>query len=401
PHPDGEPVVAAADVRRAAELIRGQVVRTPALASRTLSAITGANVWLKFENLQFTASFKDRGALVRLLSLSPSERQRGVVAVSAGNHAQGVAHHSGRLGIPCTIVMPRHTPNVKVANTEALGARVLLHGEDLAQASARADELAATEGLVFVPPYDDADVIAGQGTVALELLDDVPGLEVVVVPIGGGGLIAGMAVALADAAPRLEIVGVQVDQYASFRDETVRGGATIAEGIAVARPGTITGPIVARLVPEVLTVDDQAIEHAVTLLLEIEKTVVEGAGAAGLAALLTYAERFAGRTVALILSGGNIDARLLASVILRGLIRSGRLSTLHVEVADVPGSLSRLTQVVGDAGGNIVEVAHQRLLAGVSVKTAVVELAVETRDRDHADRIVAALGAAGYRVTVA
>jgi len=393
--------VTAADVRRAADRIAGHVVRTPTLLSRTLSIITGAEVWLKFDNLQFTASFKDRGSLVRLQSLDDGERRRGVIAVSAGNHAQGVAHHAGRLGIPCTIVMPKHTPNVKVANTEALGAHVVLHGDDLAAATMHADELCEAGGLVWVPPVDHPDVIAGQGTVALELIEDVPGLDDIVVPIGGGGLIAGMAVALAEVAPATTIVGVQADRYASLRDGTVQGGATIAEGIAVARLGTLTGPIVRALVSEVLFVTEDEVEQAIALLLEIEKTVVEGAGAAGLAAVLTHPRRFRGRRVGLVLSGGNIDPRVLASVILRSLVRSGRLTTLQVEVADVPGALSRLTQVVGDEGGNIVEVGHQRLLAGLSVKTALVELAVETRDRDHADRLVAALHQAGYRVTIA
>jgi len=393
--------VTAADVRCAADRIAGQVVRTPTLLSRTLSIITGAEVWLKFDNLQFTASFKDRGSLVRLQSLDDGERRRGVIAVSAGNHAQGVAHHAGRLGIPCTIVMPKHTPNVKVANTEALGAHVVLHGDDLAAATMHADELCEAGGLVWVPPFDHPDVIAGQGTVALELIEDVPGLDDIVVPIGGGGLIAGMAVALAEVAPAATIVGVQADRYASLRDGTVQGGATIAEGIAVARLGTLTGPIVRALVSEVLFVTEDEVEQAIALLLEIEKTVVEGAGAAGLAAVLTHPRRFRGRRVGLVLSGGNIDPRVLASVILRSLVRSGRLTTLQVEVADVPGALSRLTQVVGDEGGNIVEVGHQRLLAGLSVKTALVELAVETRDRDHADRLVAALHQAGYRVTIA
>jgi threonine dehydratase len=373
------------------------------MRSETLSLITGANLWLKFENLQYTASFKDRGALYRLLQLTPAERRRGVVAVSAGNHAQGVAYHATRLGIPATIVMPRSTPNVKVASTEALGALVVLHGDDLAAAHAEAEARAERDGLVWVAPFDDVHVIAGQGTVGLELFADVPDLDVVVVPVGGGGLLAGIAVVAAERAPHVELIGVETELYPSMINALhgggdVPGGATIAEGIAVHRSGRITSEIVGALVDDVVAVPEATIEQAVNLLLEIEKTVAEGAGAAGLAAVLATPERFKGRNVGLIVTGGNIDPRLLASVIMRGLVRSGRLSRLSVGVSDAPGSLSRVTAIVAELRGNIVEVSHQRLFSDLSVKNTMLELAVETRDREHADRIVEALEAAGYPV---
>ncbi len=393
-----------ADVTRAAAAIAGDVVRTPTLRSHTLSLITGADIWLKFENLQYTASFKDRGALNRLLHLSPEERARGVVAVSAGNHAQGVAYHATRLGVPAVIVMPRSTPNVKVASTEALGATVVLHGDDLTAAQAEAESLEVRQGLVRVAPYDDAAVIAGAGTVALELFADVSGLDAVVVPVGGGGLLAGMAVAAAELAPDVELIGVETELYPSMINrlrgsiEPVPGGATIAEGIGVATAGRITSQIIGALVDDVVTVPESAIERAVNLLLEIEKTVAEGAGAAGLAAVLADPIRFEHRRVGLVITGGNIDPRMLASVIMRGLVRSGRLSRLSVSVTDVPGTLSTVAAIVGDLRGNIVEVAHQRLFSDLSVKSTMLELAVETRDRDHADRIVEGLEAAGYPV---
>jgi threonine dehydratase len=392
------------DVMEAARAIGGAVVRTPTLYSQTLSSITGADVWLKFENLQYTASFKDRGALNRLLQLTADERRRGVVAVSAGNHAQGVAYHATRLGIPATIVMPRTTPNIKVANTEALGAMVVLVGDDLATAHAEAEVLASRHGLVWVAPFDDRAIIAGQGTVALELFDDVPDLDVVVVPVGGGGLLAGMAIVAAERAPTVELIGVETELYPSManrlhhRSPAVPGGPTIAEGIGVARAGELTSQIVSALVDDVVTVPEPEIEHAINLLLEIEKTVAEGAGAAGLAAVLADPPRFRGRRVALVITGGNIDPRLLASVILRGLVRSGRLCRLSVTVTDVPGSLSRVAAIVAESRGNIVEVAHQRLLADLSAKSTMLELAVETLGRDHADRIVESLEAAGYAV---
>jgi threonine dehydratase len=392
------------DVIAAAAAIAASIVHTPTLHSKTLSAIAGADVWLKFENLQYTASFKDRGALNRLLQLSADERRRGVIAVSAGNHAQGVAYHATRLGIPAMIVMPRTTPNVKVANTEALGAIVVLHGDDLAAAHAEAEVVAARQGLVWVPPFDDPAIIAGQGTVALELFEDAPGLDAVVVPVGGGGLLAGMAVVAAERAPDVELIGVETELYPSMANRlrhlpsTVPGGPTIAEGIGVARAGELTSQIIGALVDDVVTVPEPEIERAINLLLEIEKTVAEGAGAAGLAAVLADPRRFKDRRIGLVITGGNIDPRLLASVILRGLVRSGRLCRLSVTVTDVPGSLSHVAAIVAEARGNIVEVAHQRLLADLSAKSTMLELAVETLGRDHADRIVESLEAAGYAV---
>ncbi|HKA05305.1 MAG TPA: threonine ammonia-lyase [Acidimicrobiales bacterium] len=401
--PTGPLPVTDADVVRAAAALGSDIVRTPTLLSQTLSAITGANLWLKFENLQYTASFKDRGALYRLLQLDPAERQRGVLAVSAGNHAQGVAYHASRLGIPATIVMPRSTPNIKVASTEALGARVVLHGDDLAAAHTEAEALAAGHGLVWIAPFDDIHVIAGQGTVGLELFADVPDLDVVVVPVGGGGLLAGIAVVAAARAPQVELIGVETELYPSMTNVVhgggeVPGGPTIAEGIAVARCGSITTEIVTALVDDVVAVPEATIEQAVNLLLEIEKTVAEGAGAAGLAAVLAAPEHFKGRDVGLIVTGGNIDPRLLASIIMRGLVRSGRLSRLSVRVDDAPGSLGRVAAIVGELRGNIVEVSHQRLFSDLSVKNTMLELAIETRDREHADRIVEALEDAGYPV---
>ena len=396
--------VSADDVRRAAEAIRGSVVRTPTLRSATLSAILGADVWLKFENLQFTSSFKDRGALYRLLQLTEDERRRGVVAMSAGNHAQGVAYHATRLGIPATIVMPRFTPNVKAHGTEALGARVVLYGDDIAEAKLLAHELEQSEGMVFVPPYDDPHIIAGQGTVALELLEDAPDLDVIVVPIGGGGLLAGMAVVARDVRPGIELIGVQSDLYPSMIDEVRHlklpvGGTTIAEGIAVPGAGRLTTPIIAALVDDLVLVTEELIEDAINLLLDIEKTVAEGAGAAALAAVLQEPERFAGRQVGLVITGGNIDPRILASVIMHGLVRSGRLSRIAVAVTDVPGSLAGIATVIGEEGGNIVEVAHQRMFSALSAKSTMIEVAMEARDREHTERIVEALLREGYRVT--
>jgi threonine dehydratase len=401
---DAPDPVSLADVQAAAAGIAGQVVRTPTLHSRTLSALTGAEIWLKFENLQFTSSFKDRGALWRLLQLTPQERAGGVIAMSAGNHAQGVAYHAGRLGIPATIVMPRFTPNVKVAGTEALGARVVLHGDSLAEARARADELAGEQHLVFIPPYDDPFIVAGQGTCGLELADDAPPLDVLLVPVGGGGLLAGIGVVFAARSPATELLGVQTELYPTMvdvlagRSPNGPGGATIAEGIAVTQAGAITSQLIARHTAGVLTVTEDTIEDAVVMLLEIEKTVVEGAGAAGLAAVLEDPPRFRNRRVGIVLSGGNIDPRLLASVLLRGLVRSGRLARLHVGINDVPGQLSAVTRIIGDLGGNIIEVQHQRMFSDLSAKRTVLEVAVETRDRTHIEELVGALRVAGYTV---
>jgi threonine dehydratase len=392
-----------ADVTTAAERIAGHVERTPSAHSRTLSAVLGCQVVVKFENLQFIAAFKERGALNKLLTLSADERARGVVAMSAGNHAQAVAYHATRLGIDATIVMPVATPFVKVQRTQQLGARVVMLGEGIAESEQEACRIAEAEGRVYVHPFDDPAVVAGQGTCALEMLADHPDLDTLVVPVGGGGLLAGMAVAARALRPDIELVGVQVERYPSMvahvhGDTRTSGGATLAEGIAVPRPGALTAQIVDALVDDVITVSEDHVEEAINLVLEIEKVVVEGAGAAGIAALLAHRDRFAGRRVGTVLSGGNIDPRLLASVIMRGLVRNGRLSRLHVELPDVPGALAQVTTIVGEVGANIVEVLHQRVFVDVSAKSASIELTIETIDHDHVRRVVAAREKAGYPV---
>ena len=393
------------DVRAAARALHGAVVETPCLHSRTLSEITGATVVLKFENLQFTASFKERGALVKLLSLSPTERAAGVAAVSAGNHALAVAYHAQRLGIRAVIVMPRTTPNVKVTHTRAFGAEVILHGSSFDEAHAFTLGLAHTRGLALVHPYDDERVIAGQGTVALEMLATHPSLDVLVVPIGGGGLISGVAIAARELRPAIEIVGVEASRFPSMRcaldgKPVACGDSTIAEGIAVKQPGRLTLPIVRTLVDQILLVDEQRIEEAVLLLLEVEKTVVEGAGAAGLAAVLQWPDRFRGRTVGLILSGGNIDLLPLSSIIQRGLVRSGRLVRLHVAVRDVPGALADAARRIGDAEANIVHLHHLRMFTSVPLVFAEVEFVLETRGPEHVREVVQALREAAYEVTL-
>ncbi len=393
------------DVKAAAGVIAGEVVETPCVHSRTLSEITGAEVVLKLETLQYTASFKDRGALVKLKSLTAEERAAGVVAMSAGNHAQAVAYHAQRLGIAATIVMPRDTPQVKAQNTQRFGARVVLEGEIIDEAAARARELAATEGLVLVHPYDDAKIIAGQGTIGLEMLAADPGLEIVVAPIGGGGLIAGIAVAAKALKPDIEIVGVEAALYPSMHQAihgqpAECGGRTIAEGIAVETVGKLTLPIVERLVDDVLLVSEDDLERGVQLLLEIEKTVAEGAGGAALAALLAHRDRFAGRRVGLVISGGNIDMRLLSSVILRGLVRDGRIVRLRIEITDTPGTLARVSKIIGDADANIIEVYHQRAFSGLPAKQADLDVVIETHDAEHVRAIMAALAAAGLDATL-
>jgi len=389
------------DIDAARERIAGQLEATPCLHSRTLSQLTGAHIYIKFENLQFTASFKERGALNRLLQLSAAERSRGVCTMSAGNHGQALAYHAQRLGIPATIVMPRHTPFVKVEHTRAHGARVVLHGDTLDEAFAHACELTAAQRLVLVHPYDDPQVMAGQGTVALEMLAVVPDLEVLVVPIGGGGLIAGVAVAATAARPGIEIVGVQTRSYPSMPaalrgEQAVCGGNTIAEGIAVKSAGVLTRAVISQWVRDIILVSESELERAIALLLTVEKTVAEGAGAAALAALLAQPERFRARRVGLILSGGNIDPRLLASVIMRELVREQRIVTLLIAVADQPGALARVTQIVGELGGNILDVFHRRLLLTVPAKSATLELSFEARDAPHARAIVAAIRVAGF-----
>ena len=389
------------DVRTAAAAIAVAVADTPCLASRTLSAITGAEVYLKFENHQFTASFKERGALFKLLSLTPEQRARGVIAASAGNHAQGVAYHAKRLGIPAVIVMPRYTAAVKVEQTRAFGAEVVLEGALFDDARAHAAELAQQRGLTVVHPYDDEKIIAGQGTIALEMLAAHPELEVLVVPIGGGGLISGMAVAARGLTPGIEIIGAQTERfpsmYGAVKGVTPEFGlTTIADGIAVKGPGRLTLPIVRELVSDILLVDEGDIEQAIVLLLEIEKTVVEGAGAVGLACLLRFRERFAGRKVGLVLSGGNIDLLMLSDIIERGMVRSGRLTRLQVELRDLPGSLAQVTACLAEANANIEEVHHQRAFTHVPVRTAEVDFVLETRGHEHVQLVIEALARAGY-----
>ncbi|WP_421995797.1 threonine ammonia-lyase [Reyranella sp.] len=397
--------VTLADIETAAARIAGAVVHTPCLRSETLSRIAKADVWVKFENLQFTASFKERGALNTLLQLTPEEQKRGVIAMSAGNHAQGVAYHAGRLGIPATIVMPSFTPNTKVEHTRAHGARVVLHGDTLAEAGEEAHRLAAAGQLVFVHPYDDPRIIAGQGTIALEMLRDAPAIDTLVAPVGGGGMIAGCAVAACALKPGLKVIGVETESYSALRqilagEPVTAGGDTIAEGIAVRDIGKLPLAIARALLDRVVSVDEVAIEGAIALLLEVEKTVTEGAGAAGLAALLVHPHHFAGRTIGLVLSGGNIDTRLLASVLLRGLVRDGRIVRLRLMIPDLPGQLARVAGLVGKAGGNIVEVQHQRLFGAVVAKRTELDVTVETRGRDHMRELVAALEAEGFKVRV-
>jgi threonine dehydratase len=392
------------DVQSAAARIAGAVARTPCLRSETLSRIAKADVWVKFENLQFTASFKERGALNTLLQLTPDERKRGVIAMSAGNHAQGVAYHAGRLGIPTTIVMPSFTPNTKVAHTRGHGARVVLSGNTLSEAGVEAHRIADAERLVFVHPYDDPRIIAGQGTMALEMLEDAPEIDTIVVPVGGGGMIAGIAVAAKGLKPDLKMIGVESSGYSAMRqllagEPVTSGGDTIAEGIAVRDIGKLPLEIARALLDRVVSVDEIAIERAISLFIEVEKTVTEGAGATGLAALLAYPELFTGRKVGLVLSGGNIDTRLLASVLLRGLVRDGRIVRLRLMIGDAPGQLARVTTVIGKLGGNIVEVQHQRLF-GVVAKATELDVTVETRDGNHFKELVSALNTEGFTVRV-
>lgn len=397
--------VTLADVQSAGETIARTVVETPTSPSKTLSAMTGVDLCVKFENLQFTGSFKERGARNFLSRLSDDERARGVVAASAGNHAQGVAYHAQQLGIPATIVMPLDTPFTKITNTALHGANVVLEGADYEAALERAQAIEDETGARLVPGFDHPLIIAGQGTVALELLAAAPTIETVVVPVGGGGLISGIAVVVKAMRPDVTVVGVQSEGYPGMlhalgRCPAPSDGPTIAEGIAVTEPGLLTREIVSELVDEIVTVSEERIEEATALFVEIEKSVVEGAGAAPLAAVLQYAELFRGRKTALIASGGNIDARVLTSVLLRGLARSGRLIRLNVEVPDRPGALASITAVVAAARGNIIDLTHRRDLPGVALTSAYLELSIETRDRLHADEVVAAITSAGFRVAL-
>jgi len=392
-----------AAIRRAQEKIADAVAKTPLVAAPTLSEASGCEVWLKLETQHPTGSFKERGALNKLLTLDAEERGAGVVAMSAGNHAQGVAYHARRLGIPATIVMPEGTPFIKIDRTQSLGATVLLKGDSLVAARRAADALARDEGLVPVHPYDDPEVIAGQGTVALEMLADGPDLDTLIVPIGGGGLISGIAVASKALRPDIEIVGVQSALFPSMFDvlhgkpsDISSTSATLAEGIAVKEPGKLTRRIVTALVSDIMLAEDNEIEAAIEHLIDREKLVAEGAGAAGVAALLANPARFRGKRVGIVITGGNIDARLLASVLMRGLVREGCLVRLRSELPDVPGALARLSGVIGAQGGNIVEVHHQRLFQDSSIKRAELDVVIETQNRRHVSAIVAALIDAGF-----
>lgn len=391
------------NVRAAAERIKGSVVHTPTMHSITLSEITGAEVWLKFENLQFTAAYKERGALNALLLLTDEQRAKGVIAASAGNHSQGLSYHGRRLGVPVTIVMPRTTPTVKVMQTEAVGGNVVLEGETFDDAYAHALELEQERGLTFVHPFDDPDVAAGQGSVALEMFADAPELDCIVTPIGGGGLMSGMATVARALKPDMEVIGVQAalypSMYARLKGEDLAcGGDSLAEGISVKAPGEFTSEVIADLVDDILLVNESVLEKAVALLLQIEKTVVEGAGAAGLAAVLANPERFAGKKIGLVLCGGNIDTRLLANVLLRDLAREGRLARLRITLQDRPGALYKVMGVFDDHNVNIIEIYHQRVFTTLPAKGLITDIECEARDRDQLDSLVAALRKTGYTV---
>ncbi|OAN48709.1 threonine ammonia-lyase [Magnetospirillum moscoviense] len=388
-----------AAIQAARAVMAGIVVRTPLVEAAALSELTGARVLLKLENLQATGSFKARGALVRLNALTDPQRRTGVVAMSAGNHAQGVAWHARRLGIPATIVMPEGTPFTKTLRTEALGATVLLSGATLAEAQATAEQLATERGLTLIHPYDDQHVIAGQGSIGAEMLEDCADLDTLIVPVGGGGLLAGIAVAARARKPGITLIGVQAQGFAPLaRPPSVGSGRaqTLAEGIAVKHPGQLTRPIIESMVDDVVAVGEAALEQAVEVMVETEKQVVEGAAAAPLAALLSAPERFQGRTVGLVVSGGNIDNRTLSSLLMRGLVRAGRLARLRIEISDAPGTLAQVSALIGAHGGNILEVHHQRLFQDIPVKYAELDVAVETTDTHHLETMIAVLGAAGF-----
>lgn len=398
--PEASPVTLD-EIEDAARTLKGAIVATPFAMSRTLSVLLGCEIWLKFENLQFTAAYKERGALNKLASLTSAERSAGVIAMSAGNHAQGVAYHAARLGIPATIVMPEGTPAVKVENTRALGARVILEGATFEDSARITRKLARDEGYTFIHPFDDPKVIAGQGTIALEMLHANPDLDDLVIPIGGGGLISGMGTVARALKPSLRVIGIEAALYPSMYNLIKHaslpiGGDTLAEGIAVKEPGALTRSMIANVVDDIMLVSEAEIERAVALLIGIEKTVVEGAGAAGLAAIIADPHRFRGRKVGLVLCGGNIDARLLASVLTRELARDGRLARLAIDIPDRPGQLAKVSGVIGSAGANIVEVYHQRLFHNVPVKMAEVDVVLETRDQSHVQALMVRMRDAGF-----
>ncbi|MEL6364062.1 MAG: threonine ammonia-lyase [Pseudomonadota bacterium] len=384
----------------------GAIERTPFLHAEKLSAIAGCELWVKFENLQYTGSFKERGALAKLLSLSDGERARGVIAASAGNHAQGLARHAAKLGVRAVIVMPRHTPFVKVRQTEELGAEVVLEGEDFDAAYAFARKREQSDGLVFVHPFDDPRVLAGQGTIGAEMLEDAPGLDAVVAPIGGGGLLSGLAIATRRARPEIEVLGVQTALYPSmwnivYGETRPVGGMTLAEGVAVREPGGLTRKLIAEHVDDILLVEERDLERALSLYLNVQKTVAEGAGAAGLAAVLAHPERFAGKKVGTVLCGGNIDTRLLSSILMRDLARSGRIARLRIELLDVPGQLTLVSEVISGARGNVIDVAYHRLFSDLPAKITYLDISVETNDAEHLEAVIAALRAAGLAVEIA
>lgn len=390
------------DIRAAATLLQGNAVRTPAVPAGWLDQRHGTRTFLKLENQQVTGSFKDRGAAVKLASLGPDERRRGVIAMSAGNHAQGVAYHANRLAIPATIVMPAQTPFTKVERTRRHGAKIVLHGRDLSDCAERARELIEERGHVLIHPYDDPSIIAGQGTIGLELLADIPDLDAVIVPIGGGGLMAGIATAVKALKPAVRIFGVEAALYPSMRDAVngltpSSGGETIAEGIAVKTPGEMTRAIISELVEDIVLVAEAELEGAIHRLAEEQKLVVEGAGAAGVAALDQLAGRLAGKTVATIICGGNIDSRVFASVLMRGLVRDGRLVRVRVEINDEPGVLARISGLIGAHGGNIIEIYHHRLFQDVPVKLAELDAVIETRNAEHVMEILGALEVEGFK----
>jgi len=391
------------DILAARARIAGAIVRTPTLVSQTFSEMLGCQVYLKFENLQFTAAYKERGALNRLLTLDEAAREKGVIAASAGNHAQGLAYHGKRLGVPVTIVMPTTTPIVKVTQTQGHGATVVQFGEKFDDAYAHARQLEVEQGLTFIHPFDEPDIIAGQGTVALEMLEDAPQIDTLVLPVGGGGLFSGMGVAARAMKPDIQLIGVQAELYPSMYSH-IRGadlacdGDTLAEGIAVKQPGLLTRRFVERLANDMLLVTERRLEEAVSLLLQIEKTVCEGAGAAGLAALLSHRDQFAGRHVGLVLTGGNIDTRLLANVLLRDLARSGRLARLRIIMQDRPGALYQVARIFDQEAVNILELSHQRIFTNLPAKGLSLDVECETRDGAHLQRLLSALRAAGYEV---
>ena len=397
--------VSASDIKAAAKEIEGEVMRTPLVAAPRLSEILGCELYLKLENQQYTGSFKDRGALNKLKSLTAEQAGYGVIAMSAGNHAQGVAHHARRLGIPATIVMPEFAPFTKVERTRELGARVVLVGDTLDASAVAAREIADQENLTFVHPYDDPKIVAGQGTIGFEMLEDQPELDTIVVPIGGGGIISGIAIAAKSVKPEIEIYGVEAELFPSMYQAVNElapsaGGQTLADGIAVKNPGALTRPIIEELVADILLVDEALIETAVHILVEQQKIVAEGAGAAGVAALMKEKERFAGRKVGVVICGGNIDVRLLSWVLTRGLVRDGRMVRLRIGIIDRPGVLANVARLIGETGGNIIEVYHQRLFYDVPAKQADVDAVIETRNAEHVHEIIAALEAGGFPTRV-